>query len=98
MNGLFSDEELASYNPLIRRKVGCNLRGFLLEQRIAGPLEGIQVDTLEKFSESYEHARHEPAVSFTLVVSTDEYLSMKQSAIYHQNDNATENPRCMCVE
>ena len=60
----FSDEELASYNPSIKRKVGCNLRGFLLEQRIAGPLEGIQVDILVKFSESYEHARHEPAVSF----------------------------------
>ena len=59
---LNSDEELASYSPSIRRKAGSNLRGFLLEQRIAGPLQGIQVEVLEKFSESYEHARHEPAV------------------------------------
>ncbi len=62
MTTFSSDEELASYSIHIRRKVGCNLRGFLLEQRNGGPLEGIQMEILDRFSEYYEHARHDPAV------------------------------------
>jgi hypothetical protein len=42
------------------RKAGAPLKVFLLEQRQIGPLEGLRLDLIEKFCNSYDHARHDP--------------------------------------
>lgn len=58
------DEALRAYSPNIHRaqREPC-LRQFLMGLRQTGPLEGIKIDLIEKFSDAYDHARHDPVVS-----------------------------------
>ena len=61
---VYPDEEFRTYSENIRRRVGQHtLRSFLLEQRQNGPLEGIKLELIERLTESYDHARHDPTVS-----------------------------------
>lgn len=51
------------YSVNIKRQAGHHtLRTFLLDLRQDGPLEGISIDLIEKFTEAYDHARHDPTV------------------------------------
>lgn len=56
------DEALQKYSEHLKRSVGHHtLRTFLIEQRNNGPLEGIKMDIIDKLTELYDHARHNPS-------------------------------------
>jgi len=55
------DDALLKYDPHLKRTVGHHtLRTFLIEKRNSGPLEGIDMDKIDKLTELYDHARHNP--------------------------------------
>lgn len=54
------DAEMKKFDPGIYRKPTVPMKTFLLEQRQVGPLEGTKLDLVERFSNAYEHARHDP--------------------------------------
>jgi hypothetical protein len=59
-----TDEALAEYSMHLKRPPRRpSLRPFLLELRQSGPLHGVKLDLIEKFSDAYDHARHDPVVS-----------------------------------
>lgn len=48
----------------VARKPGMPLKLYLLDARQSGrPLEGARLDLVEKFANTYEHARYDPSVS-----------------------------------
>lgn len=57
------DAEMKKFDPGIYRKPTVPMKTFLLEQRQVGPLEGTKLDLVERFSNAYEHARHDPKVT-----------------------------------
>jgi len=54
------DEEMKRCKPGLVRSSSVQLKTYLLEQRLNGPLEGCRLELIDKFSTSYDHARHDP--------------------------------------
>lgn len=83
MDALYTlDEELEKYSVNIKRqKGGHSIRSFLLELRQDGPLDGLNVSTVEKFTEAYDHARHDPEEF--LLPQYQEYMKLLNDIIGH---------------
>jgi len=61
----YADAELKKCGWSVSRKPSTPLKPFLLDARQTGcPLEGVRLDLIEQFANCYEHARHDPAVSY----------------------------------
>jgi len=56
------DEEMRKCKPGLVRSSSIQLKSYLLEQRLNGPLEGCKLELIDKFSTCYDHARHDPKV------------------------------------
>lgn len=55
------DDVLQKYSEHLKRTVGHHtLRTFLIEQRNNGPLEGIKMEVIDKLTQLYDQARHNP--------------------------------------
>jgi NICE-3 protein len=66
----FVDSELKRCGMSVPRKPGTPLKLYLLDARQNGrPLEGARLDLVEKFANTYEHARHDPSVRQCLLHS-----------------------------
>ena len=64
LNIFYADMELKRCGMPTPRKLGAPLKLYLLDARQNGrPLEGARLDLVEKFANTYEHARHDPSVS-----------------------------------
>ncbi|ESO10911.1 hypothetical protein HELRODRAFT_190234 [Helobdella robusta] len=88
---LYSD--IKKCNPNATKKVGIPLRVFLFEQRQAGCLEGIRLETIEKFCSLYDHARHDPKI-FTLSEYTrfNDILRLLQNQIQQRDKRPSHSP------
>ena len=63
-NCLLLDAELKRCGMPIQRKPNTPLKLYLMDARQSGrPLEGARLDLVEKFANTYDHARHDPSVS-----------------------------------
>lgn len=93
-----ADAELKRCGMSVPRKLGSPLKPYLLDARLNGrPLEGARLDLVEKFANTYEHARHDPSVRHLLNYSMSVIpLKVAYTYVWKFSVQRVEMPKVAC--